>query len=251
MISRSMGFIAAPSVIAGPDPAIHLRKKTLSRRRWTRGSSPIGANLRRIISLSVVIVRACGRSSKHGTSHLARLYPQSAVQGLLGAPLKAGHDDGEICGEAYVSAYGRCPRISLRSCGLQALARARFQDYVLVSFTSGPSMDKSLAAPNPRPAAAPPRSTARRENFRPRPAAVDLNAPPDGDVAVEREHRRGRDAQSNGSGRYEPLARIAFDDGWQSFEELPPFKTTVTIDTTRRIITRNDSPDISFDRCST
>jgi hypothetical protein len=31
---------------------------------------------------------------------LARLYPQSAVQGLLGAPLKAGHDDGEICGEA-------------------------------------------------------------------------------------------------------------------------------------------------------
>jgi DNA repair photolyase len=44
------------------------------------------------------------------------------------------------------------------------------------------------------------------------------------------------------------LARTAFDDGWQSFEELPPFKTTVTIDSTRKIITRNDSPDISFDR---
>ena len=44
------------------------------------------------------------------------------------------------------------------------------------------------------------------------------------------------------------LARIAFDDGWQSFEELPPFKTTVTIDSTRKIITRNNSPDISFDR---
>src|ERR1700730_4159268 len=58
--------------------------------------SPMGANLRRIISLSVVIVRASGRSSKHGTSHLARLYPQSAVQGLLGAPLEAGHDEGEI-----------------------------------------------------------------------------------------------------------------------------------------------------------
>jgi hypothetical protein len=56
----------------------------------------MGANLRRIISLSVVIVRASGRSSKHGTSHLARLYPQSAVQGLLGAPLEAGHDEGEI-----------------------------------------------------------------------------------------------------------------------------------------------------------
>ncbi|HEY4857202.1 MAG TPA: PA0069 family radical SAM protein [Xanthobacteraceae bacterium] len=77
---------------------------------------------------------------------------------------------------------------------------------------------------------------------------MDLNRPPDGDVAVERERRRGRGAQSNTSGRYEPLARIAFDDGWQSFEELPPFKTTVTIDTTRKIITRNDSPDISFDR---
>ncbi len=109
-------------------------------------------------------------------------------------------------------------------------------------------MVKSSAAPSTRPTAAPPRSTARRENFRQRPAAVDLNAPPDGDVAVDRERRRGRGAQSNGSGRYEPLARIAFDDGWQSFEELPPFKTTVTIDTTRKIITRNDLPDISFDR---
>src|SRR6202007_449839 len=31
-------------------------------------------------------------------------------------------------------------------------------------------------------------------------------------------------------------------------EDLPPFKTTVTVDATRKIITRNDSPDISFDR---
>ena len=34
----------------------------------------------------------------------------------------------------------------------------------------------------------------------------------------------------------------------ESIEELPPFKTTVTVDATRKIITRNDSPDISFDR---
>ena len=33
-----------------------------------------------------------------------------------------------------------------------------------------------------------------------------------------------------------------------SLEELPPFKTTVTVDATRKIITRNESPDISFDR---
>ncbi|MGE5534445.1 MAG: PA0069 family radical SAM protein, partial [Acidobacteriota bacterium] len=67
-------------------------------------------------------------------------------------------------------------------------------------------------------------------------------------VAVDFERRRGRGATSNASGRYEPLARIAFDDGWRSLDELPAFKTTVTIDATRKIITRNDSPDIGFDR---
>src|SRR5262245_39086134 len=67
-------------------------------------------------------------------------------------------------------------------------------------------------------------------------------------VVVEHERRRGRGAQSNASGRYEPLARVAFDDGWRTLDELPPFKTTVTVDTTRKIITRNDSPDIGFDR---
>src|SRR5690242_21730059 len=67
-------------------------------------------------------------------------------------------------------------------------------------------------------------------------------------VVVEHERRRGRGAQSNASGRYEPLARVAFDDGWRTLDELPPFKTTVTIDSTRKIITRNDSPDIGFDR---
>src|SRR6187397_2670644 len=67
-------------------------------------------------------------------------------------------------------------------------------------------------------------------------------------VVVEHERRRGRGAQSNASGRYEPLARVAFDDGWRTLDELPPFKTTVSVDSTRKIITRNDSPDIGFDR---
>src|ERR1700690_835125 len=67
-------------------------------------------------------------------------------------------------------------------------------------------------------------------------------------VVVEHERRRGRGAQTNASGRYEPLARIAFDDGWRSLDELPPFKTTVQTDATRKIITRNESPDIGFDR---
>ena len=67
-------------------------------------------------------------------------------------------------------------------------------------------------------------------------------------AAVERDRRRGRGAHSNASGRYEPLARVVFDDGWEKIEDLTPFKTTVTVDATRKIITRNESPDISFDR---
>ena len=41
------------------------------------------------------------------------------------------------------------------------------------------------------------------QDARRRPAAVDLNAPTDIDVAVEAARRRGRGAQSNASGRYE------------------------------------------------
>jgi DNA repair photolyase len=84
--------------------------------------------------------------------------------------------------------------------------------------------------------------------FSRRAPAVDLDLPADAGVAVDAERRRGRGAQSNASGRYERVARIAFDDGWQALEEMPPFKTTVAVDATRKIITRNDSPDISFDR---
>jgi DNA repair photolyase len=77
-----------------------------------------------------------------------------------------------------------------------------------------------------------------------------LPSTPAGDrgVPIDRDRRRGRGTVTNLSGRFEPLARVAFDDGWESLEELPPFKTTVTVDSTRKIIARNDSPDISFDR---
>lgn len=68
------------------------------------------------------------------------------------------------------------------------------------------------------------------------------------EVAIDRQRRRGRGAQSNDSGRYEKEARVAFDDGWQSLDDLPPFKTTVATDTARKVITRNESPDIGFDR---
>jgi DNA repair photolyase len=84
----------------------------------------------------------------------------------------------------------------------------------------------------------------------PAPPSPSPRPAPAGDFgpAIDRERRRGRGALSNASGRYEPKARIGFDDGWQSLEDLPPFATSVTVDATRKIITRNDSPDIGFDR---
>ncbi|MEQ8355072.1 MAG: PA0069 family radical SAM protein [Kiloniellaceae bacterium] len=69
--------------------------------------------------------------------------------------------------------------------------------------------------------------------------------------------KKGRGAVSNASGRYEPFARVATDDGWgqdpKAFppgglaEPAPP-PTEVTWDSTRSIITRNNSPDVPFDR---
>lgn len=60
--------------------------------------------------------------------------------------------------------------------------------------------------------------------------------------------QNGRGAASNRSGRFEPQARHLIDDGWGSLDQLPPLKTEVQEETPRRIITRNESPDISFDR---
>ena len=62
------------------------------------------------------------------------------------------------------------------------------------------------------------------------------------------EKRRGRGTATNESGRYERFRLENFDDGWNSLEDLPGLKTQVTIETPRTIITRNDSPDIGFDR---
>src|SRR5207248_10999458 len=55
------------------------------------------------------------------------------------------------------------------------------------------------------------------------------------DIGIARDRRRGRGTLSNQSGRYEPIARIAFADGWQSLEEWPPLATTVSVDSTPKI----------------
>jgi DNA repair photolyase len=65
---------------------------------------------------------------------------------------------------------------------------------------------------------------------------------------IDPERRRGRGAASNRSGRFEVERRESIDDGWGSSEELAPFKTEITLEKARSLITRNASPDISFDR---
>ncbi len=67
-----------------------------------------------------------------------------------------------------------------------------------------------------------------------------------GGVAYERRHGRG--AQTNRSGRFEPIAYEPADDGWDSLGELDALATEVQDVPARRIITRNTSPDIGFDR---
>ena len=65
----------------------------------------------------------------------------------------------------------------------------------------------------------------------------------------------GRSARSNDSGRYEPISRHAFDDGWESEEaeeaaafKTPPLKTDVTLEQPRTIINYIESPFVGFDR---
>lgn len=85
--------------------------------------------------------------------------------------------------------------------------------------------------------------------FEPGLSAAEANARvSDASLRVDAGRVRGRGAALNMSGRFEVHAREAFDDGWNSFEELPPFKTEVQVEKPRTIITRNDSPDLPFDR---
>jgi DNA repair photolyase len=67
-----------------------------------------------------------------------------------------------------------------------------------------------------------------------------------GGVAAGRRHGRG--AQTNRGGRFEPIAYEPVDDGWDSLGELEALATDVQEVPARRIITRNESPDIGFDR---
>ena len=63
----------------------------------------------------------------------------------------------------------------------------------------------------------------------------------------------GRGALSNATNRYERLKRVAddpaFADGWTADDDDPPkLGTAVTVDKTKTILARNQSPDVPFDR---
>jgi DNA repair photolyase len=63
--------------------------------------------------------------------------------------------------------------------------------------------------------------------------------------------RPGRGALSNPEGRFESHRTAAVDDGWPAAaeaDELPPLETTISAEHAKRIISRNDSPDISFEQ---
>ena len=64
--------------------------------------------------------------------------------------------------------------------------------------------------------------------------------------------RKGRGAGINPEGRFERVAREAFDDGWgqpdgvSASDDPPQLKTHVTKEYAKSIISRNHSPDIPF-----
>ena len=69
-----------------------------------------------------------------------------------------------------------------------------------------------------------------------------------GEASIAPSRRRGRGAGSNLTGRFEALSRHVFDDGWQTLDELPAFKTEVQAEQAKKIISTNASPDLPFDQ---
>ncbi|MCB5198007.1 PA0069 family radical SAM protein [Loktanella sp. TSTF-M6] len=63
-----------------------------------------------------------------------------------------------------------------------------------------------------------------------------------------RQRTPGRAALSNPDNSFDRITAEGVDDGWHMDDDLPVLRTSVTDEVPRRVITRNTSPDISFDR---
>ena len=59
---------------------------------------------------------------------------------------------------------------------------------------------------------------------------------------------KGRAASSNPAVRFNQMSTESVDDGWERDEELPVLRTKVSIEVPRRVISKNTSPYLSFDR---
>jgi DNA repair photolyase len=59
---------------------------------------------------------------------------------------------------------------------------------------------------------------------------------------------KGRAATSNPANRYDKIHAENIDDGWYNEEELPVLRTHVRHERPRTVITRNNSPDLSFSK---
>lgn len=97
----------------------------------------------------------------------------------------------------------------------------------------------------------------KRERVRYHPEVADAagggaDAPGTAGAAPQAAVVTGRGALSNRSGRYEAWSREIVDDGWGSLDarldEIGSTATTLQPDASRRVIARNDSPDVPFDR---
>ncbi len=65
---------------------------------------------------------------------------------------------------------------------------------------------------------------------------------------MKHETAKGRGATLQIEGRFESVARERVDDGWDTAdEELPPFRTTVTVEKAKSVIQRQNSPDLPFE----
>jgi DNA repair photolyase len=65
---------------------------------------------------------------------------------------------------------------------------------------------------------------------------------------VKHEVAKGRGATLQIEGRFESVARERVDDGWGTVdEELPPFRTTVTVETAKSVLQRQTSPDLPYE----
>lgn len=74
--------------------------------------------------------------------------------------------------------------------------------------------------------------------------ALPLDLPP----PDPRKRLKARGAASAPAGRFEPYERLIESDGWEIAEEERLLRTEVSVERVRTIISRNDSPDVPFDR---